>query len=343
MADYREILAAALEIYLKEKTFPEVNAFRLKYENNWSESHDDFQYLLDNWFFNKNERSHYVLRLKALQYINNGTSNAIIATINSLIPTLHSFYRKDQTDNKYWSVDEIAYEAQCDKDDVAVALFFMQDIYYLNCSIDPKNKMLCTSVSIRIEFLKVKSVEEWLKRVEEREASNSSVSVSPLLLDLQGGLKQSELNDEAPNFSTLIADKNLVNILRNRWDECDICVRNNAPLAAVIMMGGLVESLLLIKVKSAVDQLKIQNSKSAPKDKNRNVRPYSEWSLAHLIELSSELDWITKPTRDISAVLKEYRNFIHPHREHAAEVKISAGDSKLFWAVSKEIVRQIIN
>ncbi len=41
--------------------------------------------------------------------------------------------------------------------------------------------------------------------------------------------------------------------------------------------------------------------------------PIRQWSLAHLIEVSGELDLIGKTARQASWALKDFRNFIHPY------------------------------
>src|SRR5438876_3827275 len=54
--------------------------------------------------------------------------------------------------------------------------------------------------------------------------------------------------DLPPDFSPLISDAQMKAILERRWVECTACVAANAPLAATVMMGGLLEGLLLARV-----------------------------------------------------------------------------------------------
>jgi hypothetical protein len=54
--------------------------------------------------------------------------------------------------------------------------------------------------------------------------------------------------DAPPDFSKLISDAAMQAILQRRWTECVICISYGAPLAATVMIGGLLEGLLLARV-----------------------------------------------------------------------------------------------
>ena len=54
--------------------------------------------------------------------------------------------------------------------------------------------------------------------------------------------------DQPPNFAPLISDPAMQQILVARWEECTKCLKANVPLAATVMMGGLLEALLLARI-----------------------------------------------------------------------------------------------
>ncbi len=114
-------------------------------------------------------------------------------------------------------------------------------------------------------------------------------------------------------------------ILHRRWDEVQRCIRVNAHLAATVMMGGLLESLLLARINASPIQSAVYTAKQAPRDKANKTVPLNEWKLAQMIEVAHELRWITKSAKDVGHVLRDFRNYIHPHKEFAAAVVISAG------------------
>lgn len=109
------------------------------------------------------------------------------------------------------------------------------------------------------------------------------------------------------------------------------------------MMGGLVEGLLLAKVNSQPTLANVFTAKAAPKDrKTGNPLPLSEWTLKHYIDVAHELRWISQSARDVSVVLRDYRNYIHPQKELSHGVALSEGDAALLWEVSKSIARQVL-
>jgi hypothetical protein len=40
-----------------------------------------------------------------------------------------------------------------------------------------------------------------------------------------------------------------------------------------------------------------------------------KWGLKDYIDVAHELGWITKTTKDIAEVVRDYRNYIHPEKE----------------------------
>jgi hypothetical protein len=63
--------------------------------------------------------------------------------------------------------------------------------------------------------------------------------------------------DSAPNFATLVSDPTMRSILERRWDECKRCIDAGAPLAATVMMGGLLEALLVARANKLSDKSKL--------------------------------------------------------------------------------------
>lgn len=148
--------------------------------------------------------------------------------------------------------------------------------------------------------------------------------------------------DAPPDFSPIISDVHMRQILTKRWEECAICIKHDAHLAATVMIGGLIESLLIMRVNQEKNQSLIYKAKAVPIDKTSlKPKPISEWKLTNLIELAFELNWITRSTKDIGNVLREYRNYIHPHKELADKVSLSHDDAIMFWEIAKNITRQL--
>jgi len=155
--------------------------------------------------------------------------------------------------------------------------------------------------------------------------------------------RQSSTADVPPNFSKLVVDQDMQIILSNRWNECALCIQCGASLAATVMIGGLIEGLLLMRINQEPQQSKIFKAKSAPIYKQTGKpKQISDWKLSDFINLAHELKWVTKPTKEISSVLREYRNYIHPHKELADKVALSPSDTSMFWELAKNVTRQLL-
>ena len=151
-------------------------------------------------------------------------------------------------------------------------------------------------------------------------------------------------NDSAPDFSPLVQDPSMQKILRSRWDECVLCLGAKACLAATVMMGGLLEAILLARVNRIQNKTPLFTAKRAPKDpKTGATRQLREWMLNDFIQVLSELKLITGSATSSGAVLRDYRNYIHPQRQLSHDMHLSQEDAELFWDVTKNIVRQVIS
>ncbi|MES2005986.1 MAG: hypothetical protein V4450_15820 [Bacteroidota bacterium] len=148
--------------------------------------------------------------------------------------------------------------------------------------------------------------------------------------------------DTVPDFSDLVADPEMQKILALRWNECIICVENNAPLASVVMMGGLLETLLLSKVNSLSSPAPVYTAKLAPKNPQGQTLPLKEWGLRNYIDVAHELKWITQTEKDLGAVLMDYRNYIHPFKQKAYGVFLQPSDARILWELCKSISKQLI-
>jgi hypothetical protein len=148
--------------------------------------------------------------------------------------------------------------------------------------------------------------------------------------------------DTPPAFSHLVADPKMQAVLVRRWEECVKCVTNDAPLAATVMMGGLLEALLLARVLRESNKAAIFSAATAPKDKGGKSLQLQEWTLRNYIDVSHELGWISASAKDIGEVLRDYRNYIHPQKELTHGIVLQDGDAKLFWEIAKSITRQLL-
>lgn len=177
-----------------------------------------------------------------------------------------------------------------------------------------------------------------LKKLKEQLSGVRTKSVI-----LTAGTTQLKSPDQPPDFSALVNDKAMQVILAERWRECSSCITANASLAATVMMGGLLEGLLLARVHRETDKTKVFKATTAPKNKTTGkTLPLTDWTLKNYIDVAHELKWISQPARDLGAVLRDYRNYIHPEKQRAQGLSFRVEDVSMFWEVDKGICRQLI-
>ncbi len=159
-------------------------------------------------------------------------------------------------------------------------------------------------------------------------------------------LNSSEIISDAsaPDFAPLISDGRMRDILSNRWKECAFCIQSKkAPLSATVMMGGMLEALILARIHREKNQGKVFKTKAAPKEsKSDKVLNLNQWTLNNYIDVAHEMGWISQTAKDVGVVLRDYRNFIHPQKEYAEGVSLSANDAILLWNICQSVANQII-
>jgi hypothetical protein len=148
--------------------------------------------------------------------------------------------------------------------------------------------------------------------------------------------------DAPPNFSSVVSNDLMKKILEDRWVEIASCVFAKAPLAATVMMGGLLEGILYARIEKLPDKKAVFTAATAPKDKVGKTYHLKEWTLQNYIDVAHELGWITQTVHDISDVIRDYRNYIHPHKQHSEKMFVSPEDAKILWEISKSIARQTL-
>lgn len=133
-------------------------------------------------------------------------------------------------------------------------------------------------------------------------------------------------------------------ILTRRWVECGQCLVAEAPLAATIMMGGLLEALFVSRANKLNNKAVLFASAAAPTDaKTKKPLELRQWTLAPYIDVGYELNWISRSAKDIAVVLRDYRNYVHPEKERSHGVVLSLDDAKMLWEVTKGLSKELLS
>jgi hypothetical protein len=151
------------------------------------------------------------------------------------------------------------------------------------------------------------------------------------------------LVETAPDFSPLVGDATMRNILERRWDECQKCLGAGANLAAIVMMGGLLEALFVARANRMTNKAALFKARATPLDsKTKKPIDLRDWTLGPYIDVGHELGWITRSGKDVAAVLRDYRNYIHPEKERSHGIVLNPHDSAMLWDVTKNLTRQVL-
>lgn len=149
--------------------------------------------------------------------------------------------------------------------------------------------------------------------------------------------------DSAPGFGPLAADHQMQAILNRRWEECARCLHASAPLAATVMMGGLLEALFVSRANKLSDRSALFRSPATPIDsKTKKPLDLRQWTLAPYIDVGHDLGWISRSAKDVAAILRDYRNYVHPEKERSHGVTLANDDAAMLWEITKSLSTELL-
>lgn len=135
-------------------------------------------------------------------------------------------------------------------------------------------------------------------------------------------------------------DNDITNILLLRIEEIKNCMTAHAPLAAIILLGSVLEGILLGIAKQMPKQF--NQSNSAPKNATSNaVKRFQEWSLANFIDVAYDLELINEDVKRYSQGLRDFRNYIHPDVQLISKFNPDDETAKISFQVLKAAISQL--
>ena len=154
---------------------------------------------------------------------------------------------------------------------------------------------------------------------------SESFLLPPMMPGVYGGRRATEIGRRKeyfqdreiilPNIDRLPVGPQLFATIKARLKEAhaDFCA--GSYLSAIIMWGSVMEAALL---GAAENQPATFNRASAsPKDANGKPKRFRDWSLAELINVAHEVHLIGLDVQKFAHVLRDFRNYIHPHQQIA--------------------------
>ena len=133
---------------------------------------------------------------------------------------------------------------------------------------------------------------------------------------------------------------NLEPIIQDRWLEAQRCQHSGAYLAAVILMGSILEALLL--ARCSLSPADAYQAPATPKDKNGKNIAIHEWSLHTLVEVSADRGWLKTDRASFSHGLRQSRNIVHPYEHARTGANFDEATCKMCWQVLNAAVDDLL-
>lgn len=141
------------------------------------------------------------------------------------------------------------------------------------------------------------------------------------------------------NIDGLHLEQAVSDIMKRRINEVEICINQEAPLAAVIMIGGILEGILLgVSTKHPKE---FNQTTCAPKNPDGTVRHFQDWTLNNFIDSASELGMLNRDVKKFSHVVRDFRNYIHPYSQLATKFSPDKHTAMICLQVLKAAIYQI--
>ncbi len=144
------------------------------------------------------------------------------------------------------------------------------------------------------------------------------------------------------NVNSLKLDNQVSKVVQERLGEIDRCIRNDAPLAAVFLVGSVLEGILL-GTATAYPRL-FNMASSAPKEiATGKVRKFTDWTLNNFIDVAAEVGILKQDVKKFSHVVRDFRNYIHPYQQMAEHFSPDKQTAMICFQVLKAAIVQIGN
>jgi hypothetical protein len=135
-----------------------------------------------------------------------------------------------------------------------------------------------------------------------------------------------------PDFMKLGLEPGIGEILSTRWEEAEKCVEAAAHVAAVVMMGSLLEGMILAVLQR--NPSAANKAQSAPRDTSTGKpKQFWDWNLSQMIDVAHELHWIDLDVKQFSHSLRQFRNLIHPYQQLVTGTNPDEDTCKISWLV----------
>jgi len=142
------------------------------------------------------------------------------------------------------------------------------------------------------------------------------------------------------DIGSLGLDQNVTEIIKSRLAEVESCIRNEAPLASIFLIGSIMEGILL-GVASAYPR-QFNQAQCAPKDaETAKIRKFPDWTLNNYIDVAAEIGILKHDVKKFSHVVRDFRNYIHPYSQMMSQFCPDKQTALICFQVLKAAISQI--
>jgi hypothetical protein len=111
----------------------------------------------------------------------------------------------------------------------------------------------------------------------------------------------------------LPVEEKVADIVTARLEEARKALSAGAWLSVILLCGSVLEVVLLGTAQRHPERF--NRASCSPKTADGKVKPFHQWSLAQLIDVSYEAGLLTLDVKKFSHGLRDFRNFIHPYAQ----------------------------
>ena len=129
-------------------------------------------------------------------------------------------------------------------------------------------------------------------------------------------------------------------VVQQRWLEAQKCQHAESYVAAVVMMGSVLEALLLARCSLSPGDA--YRAAAAPKEKTGKNIAIPNWNLHSLVEVSVECGWLKSDRGKFSHALRESRNIVHPYEHARSNANFDESTCVTCWHVLNASVEDLL-
>ena len=141
------------------------------------------------------------------------------------------------------------------------------------------------------------------------------------------------------NLNNILFKLKVNEIIKCRLCEVEACIRTEASLAAIFMIGSILEGILLGIASSYPRQF--NQAKCAPKDADKKVKAFPKWKLSNMVDAAAEIGILKQDVKKFSHVVRDFRNYIHPYQQMASRFSPDNHTAMICFQVLKAAIYQI--